>query len=200
MTSRTGTVTRKTNETDITVKINLDGSGRADIATGNGMLDHLLSQLARHGLLDITVAAEGDAAQTGWHHTVEDTAICLGRSMAEAIGEGSGIRRMGHAIVPLDEALAQVAIDFSGRGFGVIELGLTGVEVGDLPGDLIRHFLHSFAVESRSTLHAKVLAGINPHHMAEATFKALAKSIRYAIEIDERSLGMIPSTKGSIRN
>ena len=198
MTDRIGTHTRETAETKITVSINLDGFGKANVSTGNGMLDHLLSQIARHGLVDLNIDAKGDWLQTGWHHTVEDTTIALGRALHEAIGAGAGIRRMGHAIVPLDEALARVAIDFSGRGYGAIELGLSESLVADLPGDLVRHFLLSFAVEARVNLHAKVLEGINPHHKAEAAFKALARALRDAVSIDPRVADQVPSTKGTI--
>lgn len=162
------------------------------------MLDHLVGQLSRHGLLDVEVQATGDSAQTGWHHTVEDCGIAFGRAFAAAVGEGTGIRRMGHALVPLDEALAQVAIDLSGRGYAQVDLGISGVTIADLPGDLVRHFLESFAIEARVTLHVKVLAGVNAHHKAEAAFKALAKAIRDAIEVDDRATGQVPSTKGTI--
>ena len=198
MTSRTGTYKRTTGETDVSVTIGLDGTGRASIDTGNGMLDHLLSQLCRHGLIDLDIKAKGDAAQTGWHHTVEDCGIALGRAFADAIGDGTGIRRMGHALVPLDEALARVALDISGRGHATVELGISGTTIGDLPGDLVRHFLESFATEARLTLHATVLSGVNAHHKAEATFKALAKALRDAVELDPRASGQVPSTKGTI--
>ena len=194
---RVATVTRETRETQVTVTIGLDGTGRAALDTGSGVLDHLLAQWCRHGLLDLEVTARGDHLLTGWHHTVEDTAIVLGRAFREAVGQGSGIRRMGWALVPLDEALAQVALDVSGRGYAAIELGLTGTQIGDLPGDLVRHFLYSFAVEASCTLHARVLSGVNAHHMAEATFKALAKAVRQATELDART-SETPSTKGTI--
>ena len=197
MPERKATVSRDTAETQITATIALDGTGQAKVNTGNGVLDHLLSQLARHGQVDLEITAKGDV-QTGWHHTVEDTAIALGRALQEAVGDGTGIRRMGHALVPLDEALAQVAIDFCGRGFATIELGISGQSIGELPGDLVRHFLHTLAVESRSTLHVKLLSGVNPHHMAEAAFKGLARALRDAVEIDPRSAGQVPSTKGTI--
>ena len=197
MPERKATVSRDTAETQITATIALDGTGQAKVNTGNGVLDHLLSQLARHGQVDLAITAKGDV-QTGWHHTVEDTAITLGRALQEAVGDGTGIRRMGHALVPLDEALAQVAIDFCGRGFAAIELGISGQSIGDLPGDLVRHFLQTLAVESRSTLHVKLLSGVNPHHMAEAAFKALARALRDAVEIDPRSARQVPSTKGTI--
>jgi imidazoleglycerol-phosphate dehydratase len=196
--NRIGTYSRTTGETDVRVSIGLDGTGTSSIATGNGMLDHLLNQLARHGLFDLDIQASGDSGLTGWHHTVEDTAISLGRALAEAVGDGSGIRRMGHALVPLDEALARVVLDISGRGYAVVELGVSGVDIAGLPGDLVRHFLESFATEARITLHANVLAGVNAHHKAEATFKALAKALRDAVEMDSRAAKQVPSTKGTL--
>ena len=198
MTDRAATYSRETGETSVSVTIALDGTGQAKVDTGSGMLDHLLAQLCRHGLLDLEVSSRGDHLLTGWHHTVEDTAIALGRAFREAVGDGTGIRRMGWALVPLDEALAQVSLDISGRGYAALELGLTGTSMGDLPGDLVRHFLHSFAIEARSTLHVKVLSGVNPHHMAEASFKALAKAMRQAVEPDPRAAAQVPSTKGTI--
>jgi len=198
LSNRIGTLQRKTAETDIKVTVNLDGTGQANVKTGNGVLDHFIAQLARHGSIDIDLAAKGDYLITGWHHTTEDAAICLGRALREAIGDGVGIRRMGHALVPLDEALAQVAVDFSGRGYGVVELGISDGRVGDLPGDLIRHFLQTLAVEARITLHAKVLTGVNAHHRAEATFKALARALSDAVTLDPRRAGQAPSTKGTI--
>ncbi|MDA0797206.1 MAG: imidazoleglycerol-phosphate dehydratase HisB [Chloroflexi bacterium] len=198
MANRTGTYARTTGETDVRVTIRLDGTGVAKIATGNGMLDHMLSQLARHGLLDLEVKADGDSALTGWHHTVEDTGIALGRAFADAVGDGKGIRRMGHAIVPLDEALSRVVLDISGRPYATVDLGVSGEDIDGLPGDLVRHFLESFATEARISLHATVLAGVNPHHKIEATFKALARALRDAVEIDDRANGQVPSTKGTI--
>ena len=198
MANRTGKYSRTTGETDVRVSIGLDGTGTSSIATGNGMLDHLLNQLSRHGLFDLEVQASGDSGLTGWHHTVEDTGIALGRALADAVGDGSGIRRMGHALVPLDEALARVVLDISGRGYAVVELGVSGVDIAGLPGDLVRHFLESFATEARITMHASVLAGVNAHHKAEATFKALAKALRDAVEVDSRAPKQVPSTKGTI--
>ncbi len=198
MPPRTGTYSRTTGETDVSVTIGLDGTGQSSVSTGNGMLDHLLNQLCRHGLIDLDVKASGDSALTGWHHTVEDTGIALGRAFSAAIGDGAGIRRMGHALVPLDEALARVALDISGRGHAVIDLGISGTTIADLPGDLVRHFLESFAVEARVTLHVRVLEGVNAHHKAEASFKALAKAMRDAVETDPRAAGQTPSTKGTI--
>jgi imidazoleglycerol-phosphate dehydratase len=161
------------------------------------MLDHLLAQLARHGLLDLDIQTKGDT-QTGWHHTTEDTAIALGRALLEALGDGTGIRRMGHAVVPLDEALVQVAVDLSGRGFASVDLGLSGKRINDLPGDMVHHFLETMATEGRMNLHVKMLSGVNTHHIAEAAFKALARSLRDALEMDPRSSGQVPSTKGTI--
>ena len=198
MPPRIGSYSRTTGETDVTVTIGLDGTGQSSIGTGNGMLDHLLNQLSRHGLIDLEVTATGDSALTGWHHTVEDTGIALGRALADAVGDGAGIRRMGHALVPLDEALARVALDISGRGYAAIDLGIGDTLVGDLPGDLVRHFLQSFATEARVTLHVTVLAGVNAHHKAEASFKALAKALRDAVELDPRAPASAPSTKGTI--
>lgn len=198
MSARTGTYSRTTGETSVSVRIGLDGTGESAVASGNGMLDHLLSQLSRHGLFDLEIAASGDSALTGWHHTVEDCGIALGRAFADAIGDGAGVRRMGHALVPLDEALARVAVDVSGRGYAVVDLGISGTTIADLPGDLVRHFLESFAVEARITLHVETLRGVNAHHKAEAAFKGLAKALRDAVEIDPRGGTAPPSTKGII--
>jgi imidazoleglycerol-phosphate dehydratase len=198
MDDRIGNYARTTGETDIRVTIGLDGTGKSAIDTGNGMFDHLLNQLTRHGLFDLSISASGDSQLTGWHHTVEDTGIAVGRAFADAVGDGAGIRRMGHALVPLDEALARVAVDISGRGYSVIEIGVSGVSIADLPGDMVRHFLESFASEARITLHATIISGINAHHKVEAVFKGLAKALRDATELDPRAEGRVPSTKGSI--
>ena len=194
---RRATITRETSETSVTVEINLDGHGSYRIQTGNSMLDHLLAQLATHGLLDITVRARGDALPDA-HHLVEDVAIALGRALRQAVGEGRGIRRMGSALVPLDETLAHVAVDVGGRGYAVVETRLEGARVGDLPGELIQHFLERLALDGALTLHAKVLAGADPHHRAEALFKALARALRAALEIDPRAAAAVPSTKGTV--
>ena len=197
MNTRRASVTRKTKETDISATVGLDGSGQCEVDTGNGMLDHLLAQISRHGLIDLTVKAKGDV-DTGWHHLVEDTAIVMGRAFGEALGEGAGIVRMAHALVPMDDALAQVAVDLSGRAHASVDISLTGEMVGTLPGDLVRHFLESFALGARISLHARLLSGTNPHHKAEAVFKALARALRQASELDPRRQGEIPSTKGTI--
>ena len=198
MASRRATIERRTGETSISLSLNLDGEGQYEISTGNGMLDHLLAQLSRHGLIDLTLKAEGDLS-TGWHHLVEDTAITLGRGLREALGDGSGIRRMGHALVPLDETLAMVAVDLSGRSYASVDVALGQEMAESLPGDLIRHFLEAFATEARITMHANILSGLNPHHKAEALFKALAKALRDAVEMDPRVSGQVPSTKGTIQ-
>ena len=194
---RTARYHRETGETQVTVELALDGTGKYQIDTGNGTLDHFLAQLARHGLLDVTIAAKGDL-ETGWHHTVEDVAIGLGRALQQAVGDGRGIVRMGHALVPLDEALAQVALDLSGRGYAVVETGLTSEYVEHLPSDLVRHFLETFAAEGRFTLHARLVTGMNEHHKAEALFKAVARALGDAVSLDPRRGGDVPSTKGTI--
>ncbi len=195
--ARTASLQRTTGETSVNVYINLDGAGDHEVTTGNGFLDHMVSQIARHGLIDIRLQAKGDV-HTGWHHLVEDVGIMLGRAFKEALGDGRGIQRMGHAIVPLDEALALVAVDCSGRGYAAVETGLDGAAVETLSGDLVGHFLESFANEARINLHAKVLAGVSPHHKAEVLCKALARSLRDAVELDHRALRQVPSTKGTI--
>jgi len=197
MEHRKAAIERSTRETQISVSINLDGQGNSEVSTGNGMLDHLIAQLSRHGLIDITLKAQGDL-ETGWHHLVEDTGICLGRAFREAMGSGAGIHRMGHAIVPLDETLAMVALDLSGRGYAVVNSGLEGQMVETLPGEMVDHLLESFALEAKLNLHVRILDGKNGHHKAEAIFKALAKSLRHALTPDPRSPNRIPSTKGTI--
>jgi imidazoleglycerol-phosphate dehydratase len=194
---RIGTLERNTSETQISVTFNLDGKGDYDVDTGNGFLDHMINQLARHGLFDITLHAKGDT-HTGWHHLVEDVGILLGRCFRLALGDARGIRRMGHAIVPLDETLAMVVVDCSGRAYAEVETGLDNVMVETLSGDLIGHLLESFAIEGQINLHAKILAGVSPHHKAEALFKALARALRDAVEPDPRGGQQVPSTKGTI--
>ena len=195
--SRTASLERTTGETSINVTVNLDGQGQHEVETGNGFLDHMVSQIARHGLFDITLQAQGDL-HVGWHHLVEDVAIMLGRAFNQALGEVRGIRRMGHAIVPLDEALVRVVVDFSGRPYAVVHTGLDGQMVETLSGDLVGHFLESFATEAKINLHAEVLAGVSPHHKAEALCKALARALRDAVEPDPRAAQRVPSTKGTL--
>ncbi len=188
---------RTTGETDIRLAIDLDGSGIYEVDTGNGFLDHMVSQISRHGLIDITLHAKGDL-HTGWHHLVEDVGITLGRALNEAIGDARGIRRMGHAIVPLDETLAMVALDCSGRGYAVIETTIDDTMVETLPGSLVRHFFESIALEGKINLHARIITGIDPHHKAEALCKATARALRDALEPDPRSPHAVPSTKGTL--
>ena len=194
---RQATLSRETSETSVSLKVNLDGQGIYAIQTGEAMLDHLLAQLARHGLFDITVAASGDALPDA-HHLVEDVAIAFGRALRQAIGDGTGIRRMGSAMVPLDDTLAQVSVDAGGRGYAIVETGLEGARVGNLNGELVCHFLDRVALECGLTLHARVLVGGDPHHKAEALFKALARALREALEIDPRAANQVPSTKGTV--
>ncbi len=193
---RTSVIHRETAETQVHVELSLDGSGTYDVKTGISMLDHLLTQLARHGLFDIKVAASGGDK----HHLAEDVAISLGKAFNEALGERRGIVRMAHALVPMDEALALVAVDISGRGYAVVEAPIGEDNVGDLPADLVRHFLESLAAEAKLNLHARMLSGTNDHHKAEALFKALARALDAATRIDERIAGQIPSTKGIIES
>ena len=197
MDPRIGTCSRETGETQIQVELNLDGQGRYSIEAGNGMLEHMLAQLSRHGLIDLKLVAKGDT-NVGWHHLVEDCGIALGRAFRAAVGDGRAITRMAHAYVPLDEALALVAVDFSGRGYSVIDAEIGDSDMGDLPGDLVRHFLESLAREGGFNLHVRLLAGMNDHHKAECIFKALALAVRAALTIDPRLDGAVPSTKGTV--
>lgn len=186
---------RATRETDVEAVFVLDGHGEAKISTGVRFLDHMLDSLARHGLFDLDVQATGDLG-TDDHHTVEDVAIALGQAFHEAVGDGRGIRRIGHAIVPMDEALATAAVDVSGRGVVVLELQLDGPMVGDMKVQMVPHFFESFAREARLALHLQLGRGTNDHHRVEVCFKALAKALDWATQIDERTRGEVPSTKG----
>jgi len=194
---RTAKLSRETGETNIAIELDIDGTGSYRIETGNGMFDHLLAQLSRHGLIDLTVSASGDV-NTGWHHLVEDTGILLGRTLSEAVGEAKGITRTAHAYVPLDETLAFVALDFGGRGYAVVDAEMSDSDLGGLSPSLIRHFLETLALEAKFNLHVRLLAGANSHHKAEAIFKALARSLRAALTHDPRRKGEVPSTKGVI--
>ena len=197
MNQRIAKLSRETSETQVSVELDLDGQGSYQIDTGNGMLDHLLAQLSRHGLIDLSLRAKGDI-QVGWHHLVEDIGIVLGRALAQAVGDARGITRMAHAYVPLDEALALSVVDFGGRGYAVIDANLTDSDLGGLPAGLITHLLDSLAREGRFNLHVRVLAGTDNHHKAEAIFKSLARALRAALTPDERLSGQVPSTKGTI--
>ena len=191
MAERKAKVSRETAETSIIVELNIDGSGQFEVATGIRMFDHLLTQLARHGNFDIKLSASG----VDQHHMVEDVAISLGKAFNQALGEKRGITRMAHAIVPMDDALAVVAVDIGGRAYSEIEASFHETSIGKLNTDLVRHFLISFASEAKINLHARVLTGINDHHKAEAIFKALGRALDSATRIDERIVGRIPSTK-----
>jgi imidazoleglycerol-phosphate dehydratase len=193
--TRRVTVRRRTRETEIDLTLDLDGSGRADISTGIGFYDHLLTSLAHHGLFDLQVRATGDL-EVDEHHTVEDVALVLGSAFAEALGDRAGIRRFGEASVPMDESLATAVIDVGGRPYAVIELGFRGERVGALPLQLIDHSLESFARTAGATLYLHG-SGRNDHHLAEAAFKALARALRVACELDPRREG-VASTKGSL--
>ncbi len=193
---RKSIIRRETKETNIILELSIDGSGDYGISTGIGMFDHLLSQLARHGLFDIKLQANGDDR----HHLVEDVAICLGKAFGEALGDKRGIVRMANVSVPMDETLVTVAIDFSGRGYAVLDLPFTDNDMFGFPTDLVRHFLESFAYEARLNLHAMVVYGNNDHHKAEAVFKALARALDSATRIDERISGELPTTKGFLES
>lgn len=193
---RKATVDRSTNESTISVSLNIDGTGQYDIKTDVGFLKHMLEQISKHGLIDITVTAKGDL-ETGTHHTIEDTAITLGRAISKALGDRRGIIRMADQTCPLDEALTRVAIDMSGRGYAVIDMGGNN-NIGEFPLDLARHFFESIAIEGKFCLHVKVLNGSNEHHVIESAFKAFARALRTAVTIDEKAPTQISSTKGTI--
>jgi imidazoleglycerol-phosphate dehydratase len=195
--SRSASVQRETKETRIEVTLDLDGSGQSSAKTGIGMLDHLVEQIGKHGLFDLSVTATGDL-HVDEHHTVEDVGIALGQAFDRALGERKGIVRMADALVPLDEALASVAIDISGRPFCTVDVKWTLDRIGELPASLVEHLLCSFANEARLTVHARVLAGENDHHRAEAMCKALGRALCAATRIEQRLGGASPSTKGSI--
>lgn len=193
---RTAQIHRKTKETDITISLNLDGSGQYQSETGIGFLDHLLSQIALHGLFDLEIQARGDL-EVDPHHTVEDVALTLGMAFDQALGERKGIVRMGSAYVPMDETLAFVALDLSGRPYGVISVEWEAPAIGTMPVTLIPHFLESFAITARCNLHARVLYGRDDHHKAEALFKALGRALDTATQMDPRR-NEVPSTKGKL--
>ncbi len=193
---REGRVSRKTTETEILVVLGLDGSGKHSVDTGVGFLDHMLSQLCRHGLLDLELKATGDT-HIDFHHTVEDVGICLGQAIRRALGNAAGIARFGDAVAPMDEALVMAALDISGRGFAAISLDLPSAKVGDFDTELVAEFLRALALNAGITLHVRQLAGTNSHHLAEATFKALALALRRAVSLDPRQSD-VPSTKGSL--
>ena len=194
---RTAEVSRNTAETQITVKVNLDGTGRASLSTGIGFFDHMLDQIARHGLIDLDIQAKGDLHIDG-HHTVEDVGITLGQAVAQAVGDKKGLRRYGHAYVPLDEALSRVVVDFSGRPGLEMHVPFKSGMIGTFDSQLAYEFFQGFVNHAFVTLHIDNLKGENAHHQAETVFKAFARALRMALEIDPRAAGVIPSTKGSL--
>ena len=194
---RKSEIQRKTNETDIQVKLNLDGRGLHQIQSGVGFLDHMLSHVAVHGMLDLQLEAQGDL-HIDSHHTIEDCALVLGSAIDQALGERKGIVRMGSAYTPMDESLAFVALDLSGRPYSVIQVDWHSPSVGGIPTSLLTHFFESLAVTARANLHARVLYGRDDHHQAEALFKAFGRALDAAVRIDPRRQGVIPSTKGSL--
>ena len=195
--ARVADVTRHTAETKIRVRVDLDGTGRARLATGIGFFDHMLDQIARHGLIDLDVECQGDLHIDG-HHTVEDVGITLGQAVAKAVGDKKGIRRYGHAYVPLDEALSRVVIDFSGRPGLQMHVPFTRASVGGFDVDLFMEFFQGFVNHAQVTLHIDNLRGHNTHHQIETVFKAFGRALRMAIELDERMAGQMPSTKGCL--
>jgi imidazoleglycerol-phosphate dehydratase len=194
---RTAEITRNTAETRITARVGLDGTGKASLATGIGFFDHMLDPIARHGLIDLDVQAQGDLHIDG-HHTVEDVGITIGQAVAQAIGDKKGIRRYGHAYVPLDEALSRVVIDFSGRPGLVMNVPFKSGMIGTFDTQLAHEFFQGFANHAFVTLHIDNLRGENAHHQCETVFKAFARALRMAVELDARAAGTIPSTKGSL--
>ncbi|MEH3101957.1 imidazoleglycerol-phosphate dehydratase HisB [Sphingomonas adhaesiva] len=194
---RTATLTRDTSETKVAVTVDLDGTGRYDVRTGVGFFDHMLEQLSRHSLIDMTIRCDGDL-HIDEHHTVEDTALALGSAVAQALGDKRGIRRYGDALSPMDETLTRVALDISGRPWLVWKGAFTQARLGTMDTEMFRHFFHSFAQTAGITLHIETLYGDNNHHIAESAFKGVARALRTAVEIDPRKADAIPSTKGTL--
>jgi imidazoleglycerol-phosphate dehydratase len=194
---RIAVVERNTKETRITVKLNLDGTGESRLSTGIGFFDHMLDQVARHGLIDLDIQAEGDLHIDG-HHTIEDVGITFGQALAQAVGDKKGLRRYGHSYVPLDEALSRVVVDFSGRPGLDMHVPFTSGMIGTMDTQLVSEFFHGFVNHAFVTLHIDNLRGVNAHHQCETVFKAFGRALRMALEIDPRAAGVIPSTKGSL--
>lgn len=192
---RTGSIERKTNETTIAVEVALDGSGRYDVKTGIGFLDHMLEQLSRHSLIDLTVRADGDL-HIDAHHTTEDSGIAIGQAVAQALGDRKGIGRYGHAYVPMDETLTRVAIDLSNRPYLIWKVKFTQDRLGAMDTELFKEWFQAFAQAAGATLHVECLYGENNHHIVESCFKALARALRAAVEVDPRKADAVPSTKG----
>src|SRR5262247_1368032 len=197
MSTRAAKADRKTAETQIALSVNVDGSGKSTLATGIPFLDHMLDQVARHGMLDLDIRAKGDL-EVDPHHTVEDVGITLGQAVARAVGDRKGIRRYGHAYVPLDEALSRVVIDFSGRPGLEWHVPFTRARIGEFDVDLAHEFFQGFANHALVTLHVDNLRGANSHHQCETVFKAFARALRFALEADPRAAGVVPSTKGML--
>lgn len=197
MTKRVASILRETKETNIQVQLDLDGSGKSSLSTGLPFFEHMLEQVARHGLVDLNIQAQGDL-EIDAHHTVEDTGIAIGQALAEAVGDKAGIFRYGHSYVPLDEALSRVVIDLSGRPLLVYEVEYPRARIGDFDVDLIREFFQGLCNHAKMTLHISNLSGRNAHHIAETIFKAFGRALRVAVSHDTRSEGKIPSTKGSL--
>jgi imidazoleglycerol-phosphate dehydratase len=194
---RTGKITRATKETEVTLSVNLDGSGRAEASTGIGFLDHMLDLLARHSRMDLKIEAKGDL-HVDQHHTTEDVGIVLGQAVRQALGDMRGITRYADALMPMDETLTRVAIDVSGRPVLVFRVEFPRDKIGEFDVDLVREFFHAFAVNAGVTLHVETLYGDNSHHIAESCFKGLARVLRQALAIDPAAKGAVPSTKGSL--
>jgi imidazoleglycerol-phosphate dehydratase len=194
---RSASISRRTAETDVTVSINLDGSGRASVATGVGFLDHMLELFARHGLFDLDVAVTGDL-HVDAHHTTEDAGIALGQAVAQALGDKAGIGRYADIHLPMDEALTRVAVDISGRPFLVFRTTFRAEKIGSFDTELVREWFQAFAMNAGITLHVETLYGDNAHHVAESCFKGLARALRQAVAVDPREQGRVPSTKGSL--
>ncbi len=197
LTTRRAIVNRITRETRIRVEVDLDGRGRSEIRTGLGFLDHMLEQLARHGLIDLTVHTDGDLHIDG-HHTTEDTGIAIGQAISQALGDRRGISRYGHAYVPMDETLTRVALDLSNRPYLVWKVGFSRDKLGDMDTELFREWFQAFAQAAGATLHVEAFYGENNHHIVESCYKALARALRTAVAIDPRQAGEVPSTKGTL--
>ena len=194
---RNASLSRKTRETDIQVEVTLDSSGKSEISTGVGFFDHMLDQIARHSLIDLTIQAKGDL-HIDFHHTVEDVGIALGQAIRQALGDMKGITRYADVHLPMDEALTRVAIDISGRAFLVFRTEFHTPKIGEFDTQLVREFFQAFAMNAGLTLHVETLYGVNDHHISESCFKGLARALRIAVSIDERQSGRVPSTKGTL--
>lgn len=197
MTNRTAQISRKTNETEISVSLNIDGTGKSEIETGIGFFDHMLEQLSRHSLIDMKITAKGDL-HIDDHHTVEDTGIVIGQALAKALGDRAGVTRYASLDLPMDETLNFAAVDVSGRPFLVWNVDFTSPKIGTFDTELVREFFQALSQHAGITLHVKLIYGANSHHIAESSFKAVARVLRTALEIDPRQMGAIPSTKGTL--